>query len=105
LRELMPAADFDVRRFRPNLVIDTEPDVGGFAETGWVGRELIVGGVRLGITAPCSRCVMTTLAQPGLAADPRVLRAAVAHSAATVGAYAAARDTGSVEAGAPVWLE
>lgn len=103
-RELAPGADFDARRFRPNLVIDTAAGVDGFAEAAWVGRELVVGGVRLGVTAPCSRCVMTTLAQPGLSAEPRVLRAAVAHNAAAVGVYAAVRASGEVEVGAPVWL-
>lgn len=103
-RDLTPGADFDPRRFRPNLVIDTGPDLTGFVESGWVGRELAVGGVRLGVTGPCSRCVMTTLPQPGLPGDPGVLRAAVAHNAAAVGAYAAARDIGEVEAGTPVWL-
>jgi len=104
LREHAPGTDFDVRRFRPNLVIDTAAGVDGFAEAAWAGRELAVGGVRLGVTAPCSRCVMTTLPQPGLPGDPRTLRAAVAHNGASVGAYAAARSAGEVEAGAPVWL-
>lgn len=104
-REFTPGADFDARRFRPNLVIDTAEGVDGFVEAGWVGRELVVGDVRLAVSAPCSRCVMTTLPQPGLSADTRLLRAAVAHNAGTVGAYAAVRSPGEVEVGAPVWLE
>lgn len=104
LRELTHGADFDTRRFRPNLVIDTTADVSGFAEATWVGRELVVGSVRFRVTAPCSRCVMTTLPQPGLPADPRVLRAAVAHNAAAVGVYATARQPGEVVVGVPVWL-
>lgn len=104
-RELAPGRDFDPRRFRPNVVIETVPELAGFAEAAWVGRSLVVGDVRLEVTAGCSRCVMTTLAQPGLAADPQVLRAAVAHNAAAVGVYARAGRAGEVAVAAPVWLE
>ena len=92
-RELAPECDFDSRRFRPNIVIETVPELSGFVESGWAGQALALGHVRLQVTAPCTRCVMTTLAQPGLTADPRVLRAVVAHNAAAVGVYATAART------------
>ena len=103
-RDLAPASDFDLRRFRPNIVIETTPSWAGFVEAGWVGRTVTVGGVPLHVTAPCSRCVMTTLAQPGLPADQQVLRAAVAHTGATVGVYASSSGAGSVGVGDPVWV-
>lgn len=102
--ELAPASDFDLRRFRPNIVIETAPSWAGFVEAGWVGRTVMVGGGSLNVTAPCSRCVMTTLAQSGLPADQRVLRAAVAHNAATVGVYAKSDHAGAVAVGEAVWL-
>lgn len=104
-RDLAPGCDFDPRRFRPNVVIETAPELSGFVESAWVGRALMIGDVRLDVTAGCSRCVMTTLAQPGLAADPQILRAAAAHNAATVGVYARADCVGEVVTGAPVWVE
>jgi uncharacterized protein len=104
-RELAPRCDFDPRRFRPNVLIETVPELTGFVESAWVGRALWVGDVRLDVTAGCSRCVMTTLAQPDLAADPEILRAAVAHNAAAVGAYATVPQLGEMGAGFPVWLE
>src|SRR5438477_398159 len=59
LRELYPEGRFEVRRFRPNVVLD----VGGvkdFVENSWVGHTLALGdAVRLRITGPCPRCVMT----------------------------------------------
>jgi len=103
LRELTPTSDFDARRFRPNVVIETVPSLTGFVEAGWVGQAVIVGDTRLSVTAPCSRCVMTTLAQPGLRADQQVLRAAVAHNAAAVGAYAISDGDGAFAVGMPVW--
>lgn len=104
-RELAPDCDFDPRRFRPNLVIETVPGLTGFVESGWSGRAVWVGDVRLEVTAACSRCVMTTLAQPGLAADAHILRAAVAHNAAVVGVYTTVPHRGEVRVGLPVWLE
>jgi uncharacterized protein YcbX len=66
-------ADHDVRRFRPNVVIDAPTDVGP-----WLGRELTVGSVRLSVPDQrTERCVMVTRAQPGLAADRSVLRSLV----------------------------
>ena len=47
----------DMRRFRPNLVIDG--DLEPFAEDAW-GR-LVVGDVELRFADRCGRCVMTTI--------------------------------------------
>ncbi|MFE8069638.1 MOSC domain-containing protein [Marinobacteraceae bacterium S3BR75-40.1] len=46
----------DVRRFRPNIVVDTDEP---FAEDAWC--ELSVGNVLMRCVKPCSRCVMTTV--------------------------------------------
>ena len=43
LRELLPEAKIDSRRFRPNIVIDTEDSGAGFAELAWVGKRLLLG--------------------------------------------------------------
>jgi MOSC domain-containing protein len=49
----------------------------GFAENAWVGHTLAIGDdVRLSITGPGARCVMTTLAQGDLSRDPGILRTA-----------------------------
>ena len=74
LQELAPAATFDVRRYRPNLLVDmdTEP---GFVENDWVGRTLGIGeSAELSVTIPTMRCVMTTLAQEELPRDRETLR-------------------------------
>jgi uncharacterized protein YcbX len=96
LQRVHPTGVFDVARFRPNLVIETP---GGCVEDGWVGRVLAVGTVLLRVTARTSRCVMTTLAQPGLPSDAGVLRAAVAANAAHAGVYAEVIQPGEVQEG------
>ncbi|MFC7306121.1 MOSC domain-containing protein [Streptomyces monticola] len=77
----------DVRRFRKNIVVDTaEP----WAEEAWIGREIELGagGLRLRITERVPRCVMTTLPQPGLPADRRVLKTLTAARDMCFGVYA-----------------
>jgi len=48
-----------------------------FVENAWVGQTLAIGDkVRLSVTGPCGRCVMTALAQGDLPKDPEILRTA-----------------------------
>lgn len=63
-----PDLDWDVRRFRPNVVVDV--DAGLFCEDGWVGGDLQVGEVVLRITQPTVRCAMPLRAQPAPPHDP-----------------------------------
>lgn len=58
-----PDVDWDVRRFRPNLVLDV--DGPAFAEQDWIGREIQVGPVVLRVDGPMVRCAMPLRAQPG----------------------------------------
>lgn len=84
-----PQSRFDVRRFRPNIVIKVSDTAGGFVEAAWVGRTLSLGSeVRLRVTGPCPRCVMTTLNQAELPKDPNVLRTLVQHNSGNVGVLA-----------------
>ena len=73
LRRLEPAADFDERRFRPNLVL--ESGVPGFAENEWAGTVLDHDELRIVVVRRAARCVMPTLAQDGLALDRTILKA------------------------------
>ena len=105
LRELYPRGRFEVRRFRPNIVV-TPVAQNGFVEDGWVGRTLVIGEeVRLSVTGPCPRCVMTTLPQGDLPADPGILRTAARHNHVNVGVYAAVLRGGRIHRGDPVRLE
>jgi uncharacterized protein YcbX len=103
LRELYPPGRFEVRRFRPNIVVTTTD--GGFVENDWLGRTITVGDVvRLRITRPCPRCVMTTLAQGDLPKDPGILRTAAHSNGANVGVYADILSGGPIHRGDSVTL-
>ncbi|MGV9342399.1 MOSC domain-containing protein [Streptomyces sp. NPDC003688] len=73
LRSAYPGGDFDARRFRPNLVVDT-PGTSGFPEDTWLGGQLRVGEALFRVAVATPRCVVPTLAQAGLPADPGIMR-------------------------------
>jgi len=79
LHQLRPETKCDVRRFRMNIVVRTEHP--GFVENSWVGNGLTIGeNVRLMVTMPDPRCVMTTLAQNEIPKDTNVLRTLIEHN-------------------------
>jgi uncharacterized protein YcbX len=88
---------WDVRRFRPNLLLDGGGD--GWTEDAWIGREVAVGEVRLRVEKRCTRCTMITRPQPGLDADVDMFRAVARHHAATFGVLARVVDPGTVRVG------
>lgn len=106
LRELYPQGRFEVRRFRPNIVLQPASAEKDFVEDAWVGRTLGIGDeVRLNVTGPCPRCVMTTLPQGDLPKDPGILRTAAQHNQVNVGVYAAVLRGGTIRRGDSFRLE
>lgn len=106
LRELYPQGRVVVRRFRPNIVVEAASGEQGFVENAWIGHTLAVGDeVRLQVTGPCPRCVMTTLPQGDLPRDVGILRTAVQHNEANVGVYADVSRGGTIRRGDSIRLE
>jgi uncharacterized protein YcbX len=66
--------DWDVRRFRPNILIDSE-----LHERDWLAHTLRVGDVEINVPDQLTeRCVMITRSQPGLLTQRETLRAVAA---------------------------
>jgi uncharacterized protein YcbX len=106
LRGLYPQGRFEAHRFRPNIVVQTENGGGDFVENAWIGKVLAIGDtVRLSVTGPCPRFVMTTLPQGDLPKDVGILRAAAQHNQANVGIYASVIRGGKVRRGDSVSLQ
>ncbi len=100
LRELYPQGRFEVRRFRPNIVVEPASGDTAFVENSWVGRTLNLGDkVALRITRPCPRCVMTTLPQGDLPKDVGILRTVAQHNQTHVGVYASVLKGGRISRG------
>lgn len=106
LTRLSPGSDVDVRRFRPNAVVETPDDVDGFPETDWLGKRLTIGTVELEVVAPCPRCVMVTrpVGDRDLGADRPLLRTIVREANQNVGVYATVVRTGEAGEGDAVVL-
>jgi uncharacterized protein YcbX len=102
LHQLYPQGRFEIARFRPNIVVTPASDEEDFLENAWIGHTLAIGdSVRLRITQPCGRCVMTTLAQGDLPRDPGILRTAAQHNKVNVGVYATVERVGTIRRGDP----
>ncbi|MDZ7674607.1 MAG: MOSC domain-containing protein [Acidimicrobiales bacterium] len=106
-----PDVTVDVRRFRPSILVDT-PELAAYPENDWAGRTLAVGDAVLTLGDPAPRCVMTTVAQPGIPREPGVLQAIAAENKldndlgtfACLGCYASVETPGTIDTGAPVTL-
>jgi uncharacterized protein YcbX len=106
LRELYQKGRFEVRRFRPNIVVKPTTGEKDFVEDAWIGHTLAMGEqVRLTVTGPCPRCVMITMPQGDLPQDPGILRTAAQHNQANIGIYAGVLSGGTLRRGDPVMLE
>lgn len=96
-----PDSDFDVRRFRPTLLVEVDaqsvdaPD-SGYPEWGWCGGILCTPGARLLPQIPTIRCVMPSHEQPQLKRDREVSRALSAHSRRCLGVYGSVAQAGEI---------
>ncbi|MGX1788558.1 MOSC domain-containing protein [Bosea sp. NPDC055332] len=102
LERELPGSVIDVRRFRPNILVDW-PDGGeAIPEHGWIGREIRIGDVVLKGREPCGRCGFITIAQEGLPQDVEILRTVVKRHERNFGIYCDVVTPGEIAAGATV---
>lgn len=100
-------------RYRPNIVIQTDPGTPPFTENDWADRELSIGGVRLRGLMPTPRCAVPTLAHGDLPKDTAAVRTVLEQNRVdvpgfgvlpSVGAYLAVSAAGEVQVGEQVQL-
>jgi uncharacterized protein len=100
LRELYPDGRFEVRRFRPNIVVESASEEKDFIENLWISKKLTIGeDVVLRVTGPCTRCVMITLPQGDLSKDLGILRTVARYNQVNVGVYASVLQGGTIHRG------
>jgi MOSC domain-containing protein len=95
---LTPGSDFDVRRFRPNLVVDTEPG-DELPENSWCNADLDLPNAGLHGEIPTLRCVMPTREQRELPTDIQVMRTVAKHANRCLGIYATVSSPGTIGVG------
>ena len=100
-REAQPDTEWDIRRFRPNVLVDLDTE--GFPEDSWVGRRIRIGAAVISVDQRTVRCAMPLRAQPdGLDRDVEVFRTMNAVHANHLGVYCSVVDPGPVNIGDPV---
>jgi uncharacterized protein len=88
LRAVAPASDWDIRRLRPNLVLDDGETPGAFSEDDLLGARLHAdSGLALEVAFPTPRCVVPTRAHEELPPDPHILRTLVTHHRFDLGPF------------------
>jgi uncharacterized protein YcbX len=84
--------DWDVRRFRLNLVFDEDGDDD-------LTGEVAIGAVTLSVRKPIERCVMVTRAQPGIERDLQVLKTVIRERDNKLGVGATVSHSGRIAIG------
>jgi hypothetical protein len=99
--------DADLRRFRPNLVIDAK-DVEPFEEDRWVGKILEFGadgtGPAISVTMRDKRCVMLNLDPDTAKANAEVMKTVIRMNENHAGVYGTVVRTGELRVGQVVSL-
>jgi len=99
--------DLDIRRFRPNLVIDTE-GAEPFEEDQWVGKTLEFGsdgtGPAISVTMRDLRCVMINLDPDTAEANAEIMQTVIRMNENYAGIYGTVVRTGELRVGQVVGL-
>jgi uncharacterized protein YcbX len=99
--EAAHGAPLDPRRFRTNIVIDSD-----LAVNAWQGLRLAFGaeedGATLQMADPIPRCVLITIDPDTAAKEPRVMRTVAQQFGNAYGVYATAARPGLIRVGDPV---
>ena len=99
--------ELDRRRFRANIVLETESSE-PFLEDAWLGGTLLFGDGEaqpaVAITMPDERCVMVNLDPQTAEKDARVMKTVVHLNQNNAGVYANVVRTGTINVGDPVGL-
>jgi uncharacterized protein YcbX len=103
LSELVGSA-LDARRFRPNILVEST-DPAPFAEDGWVGRVLHIGGMSVRVDQRDARCAVITIDPLTTESNPAILRTVTREREGCVGVYGSTVQPGRIAIGDPVFVE
>ena len=104
LETALPGSRVDPRRFRKNIIVETDSGESGHPEFGWVGGRVRIGEVPCAVVTRVSRCRMVTLPQAELPHDRDILRALARENGTKFGVYLQSEGPGEIHEGDPVHL-
>lgn len=100
----LAGAQLDVRRFRPNILVEAD-DEAPFAEDTWVGCVLRIGGMRLRVDKRDQRCIVITIDPVTTERAPAILRAVASDRQGCLGVYGSIVEPGRMAVGDPVLVD
>jgi uncharacterized protein YcbX len=92
-----PAGTWDVRRFRPNILIQLDGE--GWLEDAWAERQLSIGSAQLIPRRRCIRCTMVNRAQPGLDRDVNIYKTLHRTHGGEAGMWTEVKQSGTLSEG------
>lgn len=94
----------DVRRYRPNIVVDLDGDLdqSAFVEDQWVEMDVRIGSAAAWVKKRTDRCIVITRAQPGLDRSRDALVWLARHQDRNAGISAQPNRPGRAEIGDPI---
>lgn len=100
LQDRLPSSAIDLRRFRPNLLVDVDATSDDpWPELAWIGRRARIGTATIEFVTACPRCKMITLPVEELPTDRGIMRTVVAEAEQNLGVYATVVAPGHVTNG------
>jgi uncharacterized protein YcbX len=90
---------YDVRRFRPNVLVDIAASESEYPESAWVGSDVRIGSATLHIVNPTIRCVVPTRPQPGVDLDRGLTRRLAERTDRFLGVYSDVTRPGVIRVG------
>ncbi|WP_051324506.1 MOSC domain-containing protein [Candidatus Solirubrobacter pratensis] len=92
----------DVRRFRPNVVVDAGDEP--YEEDAWIGRVLRLGEAEMRVDQRDKRCVMVDVDPESSQRRPGLLRTIAQRRSTCLGVYGTTVTPGRISIGDPVYL-
>ncbi|GAD50297.1 hypothetical protein NT2_08_00840 [Caenibius tardaugens NBRC 16725] len=105
LQQHLPDVDLDVRRFRPNFLLDDGGASDALREREWVGGQVRLGPVDFDAVMECPRCTIIAAEQcGGIARNSTITRTIVREMNQLMSVYCNVATPGTVRVGDPVFL-
>lgn len=100
----MVGVELDVRRFRPNILVESSEHA-PFLEDSWMGCVLRIGGMRMRVDKRDGRCVVITIDPVTTERNPDVIRAVARDRQGCLGVYGSTVQPGRAAISDEVFVE